>query len=243
LASARPDRDYFRVDETLYPELAGRGLSAALRAELAALGSDVEPSWDPPLALWSHAARGSRSGEAYAAADERSFGLDLWAEGVEYLSGWSSDLGEVAAAIDLWLADADAETTAERFAFLALNEFARAYDRGDAIEIRWRSYLGQPPDEQPLLELIAAAAGEPRLRRLFPYTSMDALMFSRWVGYPFSDDLPSARRVDVPSTYVVSDATGRPLGEGGAARAVELLAGALPDSLEVVYRRPASQPD
>jgi hypothetical protein len=87
----------------------------------------------------------------------------------------------------------------------------------------------------PLIEL---ASEEPKLRRLFPFISLDLLCFSRWVGWPFSGDLPyAAPRGDV---FRVHRSGGDVLGEGNVSRAVELLVAALPEPLEVVYRRPTS---
>ena len=243
--------------DRLYPELEGRGLYGAVRVELDALGSEVQPSRDPQTAYSSSMSRGERDAYAYVSAGERSFGLDLWCEGVRYLVGWSGELTPVAAAIDFWLcaADADGETTATRFPFLKLFKFAVAYDRGEAIEVCWQNVLSDPCEANPLWALSEAAATEPRLRRLRPYRSVDSLRFSRWVGYPFSDDLPWApSRVTMANalvqfagleprdprwnTYSVHDANGRLLGEGGAAHAVELLVDGLPQHLDVLYRKP-----
>jgi hypothetical protein len=255
--------------ENLYRDLNGRGLSAALRLELEALGSAVEPSWDPPLALWASARRAERSVVVCAALETRKFGVDLWSEGIQYFSGWSTELSGIAVVAPSWLDDdaASAAATAARFPHLELHEFACDYERGDAIERRWRSLLED--EAEPLFPLVEAAAAEPRLRRLFPFTSLGRLKFSRWVGYPFSGDLPGATprftRADAvwlrfqtmeatggeslveaavgaairANTYRVYDPAGMEVGEGEAARAVELLVGALPEPLEVVYRRPA----
>jgi len=43
--------------------------------------------------------RDERNAQAASTAEERSFGLDLWAEGVEYLVDWTTELSEIAGAI------------------------------------------------------------------------------------------------------------------------------------------------
>src|SRR5258708_4271848 len=86
----------------------------------------------------------------------------------------------------------------------------------------------------------------PVLRRLFPFTSLVWLCFSRCTGYPFSGDCPSVcssrwipdlaarptpeQRAALGSEkpYTVADSKGRFLGEGNAAEAIELIVRHLP---------------
>jgi hypothetical protein len=140
-----------------------------------------------------------------------------------------------------------------RHPFLELDPLAVAFERGEAIEFLWRQLLEDPPEDS-LRPVIEAAAAEPRLRRLRPYTSMGRLCFSRWFDYPFSHDLPYALAQAPPYApqdeggFLVFRATELPAYLDGsdpgaiadnAERAVELLVAALPEPLEVTYRRPA----
>jgi hypothetical protein len=247
------EREAFTI-RLLYPEAAGGGLSRLLRVELDRIGSGIEVSW--PLnegAMYSTASRGQRDVSIVSALDERAFHVVLSAEGVEYFGGWAAELAEVAAAIDRWLHEEvpGAEEMAARFPFLDFDEFAQAYERGDAIEEAWRGLLETGgPAFAGMRPLIEAAAREPRLRQLRPFTSMDRLCFSRWVGFPFSGDLPHAAphqgRFLVwkpPPDEYPSERPEDLLGEGDALRAVELLLAALPEPLEVLYRQPASMPE
>src|SRR5262249_37534363 len=90
---------------------------------------------------------------------------------------------------------------------------------------------GQLPMLTPLVEKAMAV---PALRRLFPFTSLYSLCFSRCTGYPFSGDCPSAapagdiRRGAADPRFRVTDAKGGLLGEGTAAEAVEWLVQHLP---------------
>jgi hypothetical protein len=75
---------------------------------------------------------------------------------------------------------------------------------------------------------------------------MDRLCFSRWVNYPFSHDLPYAladgggfRVFQANELPVYLDGTDVGSFAIDADRAVELLVAALPQPLEVTYRRPA----
>ena len=95
--------------------------------------------------------------------------------------------------------------------------------------------LDEPPHDE-LRPLIEEASRRAELRRLFAYTSMFSLCFSRWVGYPFSDDLPCAAWTD--GRFEVFDPSNRAIGSGDEVEAADLLVDALPSRLEVVYRRP-----
>jgi hypothetical protein len=75
-----------------------------------------------------------------------------------------------------------------RHPFMKINEMAAAHERGDAVDVRWQSLLEDPHDGVRLMA--RAAAAEPRLRGLFPYTSHHFLCFSRCTIYPHSMDLP-----------------------------------------------------
>jgi hypothetical protein len=243
-------------EHELYPEAAGVGLSVPLQAELDKRCPRLKASWPlAPLALWSGVRRGERYAQVCVAAEERSFDLSLSDEGVGFLEGWVDDLADLAAPICEWFAEPrpSGETMEGRHPFLELDPYARAFERGEALEFLWRGLLDDPPVES-LRPLVEAAAAEPRLRQLRPYTSIGRLCFSRWVNYPFSQDLPYALPREPP--YALQDEGGFLVFRanelpayldgsapgafaGNARRAVELLVAALPEPLEVTYRRPA----
>lgn len=231
------------------------GLSVPLQAELDKRCPGLEASWPlAPLALWSMVRRGERHAEVSVTAEHRSFLLSLSDEGVGYLDGYVDDLADLADPICDWFAEArpSGETMEARHPFLELDPFAVAFERGEAIEFLWRSFLDDP--SASLHPVIEAAASEPRLRQLRPYMSMGCFCFSRWVDHPFSDDLPYVLAQEPPYAlqfeggFRVFRANELPPYLGGsdpgavandAGRAVELLVAALPEPLEVMYRRPA----
>jgi hypothetical protein len=242
LTARRPvDLDEFK-SRRLYPDVSRAGLSVALQAELDAIGSHVQVSWPlAPRAYWSRAAHKERIAQVSSAAEERAFEVSLSAEGVTYLDGWTAELSEIAATLDAWFVDPrpGGDEMAKRFPFLVYDAYARVYELGGAIEYAWLQLLER--DDLPadaLHRLIELASEEPKLRRLFPFTSFDLLCFSRWVGWPFSDDLPYA--APRGGSFRVHRPCGDVICEGDASRAVELLVAGLPEPLEVVYRRPTS---
>ena len=231
------------------------GLSVPLQAELDKRCPGLEASWPmAPLALWSMVRRGERNAGVSVTVEHRSFRLSLSDEGIGFLDGEARELADLAAPICEWFAEPrpSGETMEARHPFLELDPFAVAFERGEAIEFLWRSFLDE--SSTSLHPVIEAAASEPRLRQLRPYMSMSRLCFSRWVDHPFSDDLPYVLAQEPPYAlqfeggFRVFRANELPAYLGGsdpgaiandAGRAVELLLAALPEPLEVTYRRPA----
>jgi len=237
------------TERLLYPDITNGGLSSFLQQELDKRAPHLKATWPEGSRYWSKVEidGGERSALAYCAVEERSFGLELWADSIEHLSGWTSGPAELPEAICQWLTPKAPGTAAMagRFPFLETNPFAEAFERGEAIEFLWSQLLESPPVES-LRPLIEAAAQEPLLRQLRPYTSLDQFHFSRWVTYPFSFDLPYAVpemgrfRVFRPNVMRHLSGSHVEFGVGGADRAVKLLLAALPEPLEVTYRGPAS---
>lgn len=79
------------------------------------------------------------------------------------------------------------------------SQLAEAHERGEAAEFTWQQYLNNPKNAPQLLRLnsfVATAIRKPRLRALFPFTSMDTLGFSRTPGYPHSGGCPWVTPLD-----------------------------------------------
>jgi len=265
----------------LYPELAD-GLSPRLRAALAALGSPLEPTWDPPEAFASRVTLASRYAEVQVSTEKRMFVVDLAAyefrepEPFHYLSGQTPELTEAARALAFWLTDIDAygETTAIRFPFLVFGNRQRAHEAHVRVRIEevWQQQLawaeGQRAGEAyararleeraqqqrsvadalaamdadggplllttPAAFLLSAAAGVPRLRRLYPGVSAEMAMFSRAGCDPVDDGFPYAGPARGGKFVVYSHATGaspeldlEPALELLAANVADFAAGAL----------------
>jgi hypothetical protein len=225
----------------LYPELEGRGLSSALQEQLDVLGAGLKASWPNPDLLWTRVKRGERAAQISCGSEVRVFMTALWGEGVQYFEHESTSLGEVTAAVSVWLAEEQptGAETVRQCPYLELEPFADAYERGEAIEFRWQEFLRDPWVNAVAL-FAEHASNEPTLRQLFPYTSLMSLQFSRWVGYPYSYDLPSANPTSrTGERLVIRDAHDAEIGEGDVREAVQLLVEALPDPLEIPYRRPS----
>lgn len=224
-----------------YPEVMSAGsLGDAILRRFDEMGSSLEvTSLDRnrfPLA-YARVAREPRSSQIYLAAEERLFLTDYWDNGVCLAQGSSPDFEAIVSSVDQWVGG---RTTgilnlASEYSFISVDENAEAHENGTEVEVRWLQYLqgnrlaGLHPD---LPELIRAAHGECKLRRLFPYTSLGNFHLSRCTGYPFTRDTPWFQPLGNRRFRVVGAAGyGDEMNEGSAEYVVRIAADQLPDDI------------
>jgi hypothetical protein len=155
--------------------------------------------------------------------------------------------------IDGYVSLGDKATTGElqcQFPFFKSAPKAISHEHGAAAEVerKWQSLLSHVRSDKyksELLPLVEKAIEVPVLRRLFPFTSLSALCFSRCTGFPYSHDCPSAcpsnrailqgymtpeQRAAIGSTklYTVADSKGQFIGQGDALEAIDLIVRHLP---------------
>src|SRR5262245_33553058 len=169
-----------RPDPALYPDIAPAGdLRSALQAEFDATGLAPQaqhvasPGWRYVAAEVRNA---ERNADVCMGIHERVFCLQFWARGVLMADGTTGELPAVAAAMHAWQSGVRVRQLVSAWPFLSTNEFAEAYERGDAeaIENVWQQYHHNTPPARQLTRLhpfIALAFDQPRLRALLPYTS------------------------------------------------------------------------
>jgi Family of unknown function (DUF6193) len=189
----------------LYTDLQAAGsLSAALGQVAAELGldvGDIRPNRHHPL-LFADIGGAPQSHRApitiTCAAPIRSFMIDGWSRGAHLISGGTTDLRELVRAAAMWRTGAALAEIRRACPWIEVSELAFAHERGpaDAVAVQWehvRAQMREPMGDQPFelgIRVADAAYAEPRLRRLFPYTSHWVLCFSRCTGSPFTYDVP-----------------------------------------------------
>jgi hypothetical protein len=137
-------RRELRSWRSLYPDLARVGLAGALQRQLDEIGSTVDVEQSEllsPMISWVSAETRERSVQVAIAAQERLFIVAAWSDGID-LNGNTVDLKQVALVFDCWLSpkQPSGEETVAQFEWLALSPFAVAYERGEAIEFRWKQF-------------------------------------------------------------------------------------------------------
>jgi hypothetical protein len=188
------------AENKLYPELVAAGsLAAALERTAAELGIDLGSvvAADPDPRRWAAVVAKSPDRKAMGVglgAVERWFLVSAWSRGVQLVSGSTQDLPDVVHAAAAWREGATLHEIDAAATFVKISEMAFAHERGagDAVELQWRQLRQRAAAQDPeqLLPLVQAAAAEPRLRQLFPFTSHWTLLFSSRTGFPYSQDVP-----------------------------------------------------
>jgi Family of unknown function (DUF6193) len=150
-----------------------------------------------------------------------------------------TDLAEAAGSAATWLSGATPREFAAAWPFADFVAVADAFESGDRIEYAWQTYRMHPRHHAGFIE---AAMREPRLREMFPFTSM------WWMSFrPTADEFrvlgPWVRAVGDGRFTVVVDRRIEPEIDYDAAEAVQVCVAEM-DRLGVVrppseHRRPA----
>jgi Family of unknown function (DUF6193) len=126
---------------------------------------------------------------------ERIFIANFSLRGVDMAHRMTSDLHEVARAIESWLLDElTLQEMKQRFPNLDISEIAFETEACRGVEALWSSLLSHADETNAtswlgpdFRVLVRAAAHRPLLRQLVPVVSIGMyLSFSRTIGYPFA---------------------------------------------------------
>jgi hypothetical protein len=121
------------------------------------------------------------------------FWLEGWRLGVDLISGVTPSLAEVVSVCARWKDGFTLQQMTQRFPFLHYEAMAEAHEKGpaEAVEQKWRTMLDSESSRHPsTMTVLKEAHSRPTLRRLFPFTSVMDVHFSRCTGYPFTHDAP-----------------------------------------------------
>lgn len=179
-----------------YPEVVTAGtlsgaVNVALREVCSTLAASAPEPPQPFSVTYARIKRGSRFSQIYVAAKERLFLMDFWRRGVCMANGKSPDLSQVASALDFWISRSETTLSEleQKFPWTQRDKTATAFEEGREVDQQWELIGQRASSLHPdLPKLVARAAQEPRLRQLFPFTSLASLNFSRCTGYPFDTE-------------------------------------------------------
>ncbi|MCZ4098007.1 DUF6193 family natural product biosynthesis protein [Streptomyces sp. H39-C1] len=204
--SPRPARhEPTPADPDLYPDLTAAGsLAAALALAGAEQGLDLETvlsNDSDPLrtAGVTSTAPGREPCWIFIGSESRWFNINGLRQGVQLLSGSTSDLEELSRAAAGWRNGAGLREIQKAAPFIVVSELAEAHERGpaEAVAVQWRLLLKDLRQEayqlalaRQTLALAEMASAEPKLRQLYPFTSHWSLRFTTCTGFPYSWDVP-----------------------------------------------------
>src|SRR5690606_8675743 len=79
----------------------------------------------------------------------------------------------------------------DKFNFVVPDKDAAIFDEGKEVEHKWQSIL-HDPHKKEIKSFVKLAINDKVLSRLFPFTSLYTLCFSRCTGFPYDTiNLPS----------------------------------------------------
>jgi len=225
----------------MYPELeeAG-GLRNALAAEFSKIDSCLkdmpDSSSDIMPSTYSRVEKGKKFSQVYLAAKEKLYLPDFWQEGVCLAHGKTSSLTELAKVLDFWLCkDITTAELSSVFFFIEPNDKAAAFDENREVEYTW-ARIQSDDSKKELRAFVEIAVKDEILGKLFPFTSLYTLCFSRCTGYPYTYDTPTVTPVGKSlfgqSKYEVRMPNNRVLGRGNAAVSMALVKANLPSDIK-----------
>jgi hypothetical protein len=244
-------------NKTMYPEIEKAGsLSNALNIEFAKINSPlkvaIENNIDKLPFDYARVENKNKFSQVYIGAEKKLYLPDFWRDGVCLAHGQTENILELATVLDFWLnQDITTNVLAEKFKFVKPNDNAKAFDENNEVEFAW-NYILQSDSKTGLHEFVKLAIKDEFLSKLFPFTSLYTLCFSKCTGYPFdSDNLPNITPKQfenfapiineyiiteydnnkLEQQFVVTKNTNEYLGEGNAKQALKIVKNNLPDNI------------
>ena len=222
----------------MYSEIERYGnINKALNIEFSKIESPLRVMEDEstenfPLS-YARIEKGNKFSQIYLAANEKLYLPDFWRNGVCLAHGKIDNIKELVNIIDFWLLkNISTKELSQRFPKVIPNEKAEAFDENKEVDYAWNSYLKDESFKE-LKEFIEIAKQDKVIGKLFPFTSLMRLCFSRCTGYPYTYDTPIV--ISIPyenGKYEVRFPENTTIGRGTAKEALEILKNNLPKDIK-----------
>jgi hypothetical protein len=217
----------FIMTENLYPEISKVGsLTKALDNEFEKIHSSLTCTIDDDLEklpfAYARVEKDNRYSQIYLAAKEKLFLSDFWRDGVCLAHGNTESINELAKVLDYWLSsDTATKSLTDKFQFVTANEKATAFDEKREVEYTWNLILNDN-SRADIRSFVELAINDTVLSKLFPFTSLTRLCFSRCTGYPYTHDTPIIIPISA-DTYEVRLSNNDVIGRGTAQEALAMV--------------------
>jgi len=220
---------YIEIDKT------GGDLSEAINTEFKKIGSNLRAKkMDLPLTNTRIEANNKFS-QIYGVANATLYTSDYWRNGAILAKGNTDNLSLIAQSVDYWICnDITTKELAAKFPFIYPNKQSEAFDTGNEVLYAWNRLYEWNDKLRKVIEIILK---DDTLSKLFPYTSIGRLCFSRCTGYPYTYDIPDITPVyNEIDKYIVHDPDGNILGEGNAQQVVSIVKAAFIENEKYLNR-------
>lgn len=253
--------------QKMYPELDKvGGLQNAINIEFEKLNSTLRASQESELdkipLTYARVENRQKFSQVYIGAEEKIYLPDFWKEGVCLAHGQTKNISELAQVLDFWLCnDITTKQLADKFPFVSPSDKAFAFDNNNEVDYTW-NYILQDQDRAEIKDFVKLAIKDNVLNKLFPFTSLYTLCFSRCTGYPYdTNDLPNvtpklfenfapiqgkknSAEQDIKkleTQFVVTKNKYEYLGEGNAEEALKIVKDNLPDNIQPARKGTADE--
>jgi hypothetical protein len=233
------------------------GLQNAINIEFEKLNSTLRVSKNSELETipftFATVVNGNKFSQIYIGAEEKIYLPDFWKDGVCLAYGQTKNISDLVQVLNFWLSnDITTKQLADKFTFVSPSEKALAFDNNNEVEYTWKSIL-QDPNRAEIHDFVKLAINDNVLNKLFPFTSLETLCFSRCTGYPYDiNNLPTVtpklfenlvpihrekiytKQVlnKIETQFVVANDKNEYLGEGNAEEALEIVKTNLPNNIQ-----------
>jgi hypothetical protein len=224
-----------------YPEIDNAGgLSHALDIAFRNIESTLRVSNDETLRsfplTYARIEKDNKFSQVYISAESKLYLPDFWRDGVCLGHGQTDSIDLLAKCIDYWLTTKKSTAQlAEQFQFITPSKNAIIFDEGKEVEYKWNSILNDP-DRKEIKGFVELAIKDEVLSKLFPYTSLMTLCFSRCTGYPYTRDTPTVSPIIETEEYLVRKNNGEVIGYGSAHEALKFVRDNLPKGISAAIR-------
>lgn len=175
------------IIQTMYPELENvGGLQNAIDIEFKKINSILRVTKANELEkiplTYARIKNKDKFSQVYIGAEEKLYLSDFWKEGVCLAHGKTKSITDLGCVLNCWLCnDITTKELADKFNFVIPNDKAFAFDENKEVEYTWNSIL-QNETKEEIHDFIKIAINDDVLNKLFPFTSLYTLCFSRCTG-------------------------------------------------------------
>jgi len=215
-------------------EIAG-GLISALNFAFKKMGSELrvsnedDPNFFP--GAFAQIEKNNKLSQIYIASEEKLYLPDFWRDGVCLANGGVNDIDLLVECIDYWLNSQEStKQLANKFSFVTPYKNAAVFDEGKEVEYAWKLILNSEYSKE-IRSFVELAINDEILSKLYPFTSLMTLCFSRCTGYPYTGDTPTITPIFETDRYLVRNSDGDEIGSGSASEALKMVLCNLPTDI------------
>jgi len=229
-----------------YPELFfKKNLADVFNIEMKKINSELKVDlFDSKNQL--HYARYEKYGkfcQIFIAKYKRTFSVDYWKQGVCLAHSSIGNKRNVALSINEWIINNNnIKEFTEKYPFVIFNDIAEDFENNNEVDYSWKKYLKEIPKSHPeLKDFVFESYKNNKIKKLFPYMSLNNFCFSRCTGYPYTTDCPYVYVEN--GIIIIKNRKGKILGKGNVEESIKIILDNIPDDFSFAVKGIADELD